>query len=509
MSDRSSVAPYRAARDVRLAAGGRDDGAEVDTRSPDQQHETVLSVAELDAQLRSSVRALGVLVIEGEVTGAKGANASGHVYFTLKDEREDASIACAMFRRDAQLGGGNRIVNGARVRVRGEATVYSPRGSLQLVVSRVAAAGEGDLLQRREALKRKLAAEGLFAPERKRAVPTDPKVVGVVTSRTGAVLHDIVKVAARRGAVRILLAPAAVQGDDAPRQLRAALAQLCALAEVDVIILGRGGGSAEDLAAFDDEGLARDIAASCKPVVAAVGHEVDWSIACMVADVRAATPSQAAELVVPDLSVRRNRLAEGLRRLTLSMRAQLSEDKTIVSQNLARLRAPERAMALHRQRLDELHGRSTAAMRARIAMAARGRLQLERRLDARHPRAILAEARGAIEPMRWRMQGAITRRIVHARSDWGQVAPTLERLVRQAIERRRARFVATAEKLDAISPLAVLARGYAIVVLKDDQGRREVLRHASAASVGATLELRLHSGTLEASVTSSRPTPGE
>lgn len=447
---------------------------------PSRPKPEVLSVADLTGRLRQRLQALGQVVVEGEVSGFRGAGANGHLYFTLKDEREDAAIACAMFRREAQTAGGERIQNGARVRLRANADLFAPRGALRLIVQRAMAAGEGDLAARREALKRKLEAEGLFDPARKRALPSDPRTIGVVTSATGAAFHDVVKVARRRGRVRILLSPAPVQGEGAAWHLRRALERLARVREVDVIILGRGGGSAEDLAAFDDENLARAIAACPKPVVAAVGHEVDWSIACLVADLRAATPSQAAELVVPDDAARRARLTEGTRRLALAMRGRLRHDAAILARLAARVRAPERALATQRQRLDELETRLTDAVRARLEAADRARGALVRRLEARHPRTVLAEARHALLPNVLRLESAM----------------------RRALERRRASLAMAAQKLDAISPLAVLARGYAIAL--DDQGR--AVRDARDVAVGARIEVRLHRGRVDAEVTATHET---
>jgi len=338
-------------------------------------------------------------------------------------------------------------------------------------------AGEGNLLQKREELKKKLAAEGLFAADRKRKLPEDPRVIGVVTSASGAALHDIVTVAKRRGAVRILLSPCAVQGDDAPRQLLAALLRVAKVREVDVIILGRGGGSAEDLAAFDDESLARAIVACPKPVVAAVGHEIDWSIACLAADVRAATPSQAAELVVADTAARASRIDEGLRRLSLAMRARLREDESALARNFAAIRAPERAIAQRHQKLDDLRSRMTDAIRSRLVQGARGRDELARRLEGRHPRTVLARARAAIAPTEVRLRAAVLRKIAESRSA----------------------LSALSSHLQAMSPLEVLGRGYAIG-MQDGHA----LRDARTVEVGSSIEVRLHQGSLEAKVTKKR-----
>lgn len=436
--------------------------------------EDVFSVNDLVARMRQRIQALGQVVVEGEVTGFRGPAPTGHLYFTLKDDRADACISCAMFRREAQLGGGDRIVNGARVRVKATPELFAPRGALQLVVQRAMAAGEGDHAARREALKRLLEAEGLFDPAKKRPLPSDPRILGVVTSASGAAFHDIVKVARRRASIPILLAPTIVQGEGAALQLRRALEKLARVEGVDVIILGRGGGSAEDLAAFDDEQLARAIAACPKPVVAAVGHEVDWSIACLVADVRAATPSQAAELAVPDHEARRNRLEEALRRLVLAQRGHLRDAAMALARLDKRVRAPERALALRRQHVDELAERLEQAMRARVAAGRRETDALERRLGARHPRAVLADARRALAPLPVRL-GAAMRRL---------------------LEQRRSSLGAASANLQAISPLAVLGRGYAITL--DAKGR--ALRDARDVKIGDRVRVRLDRGALEAEV---------
>ena len=399
--------------------------------------EEVWTVAQLDARLRNAVRSLGRVVVEGEIGGAK-RSPSGHLYFNLKDEREDACVACVMWRGDAlKSNGADRIVDGARVQLRAVADVYAKSGRLQLQVSKVVPTGLGDLLLRREELKRRLDAEGLFDPARKKRIPESPRVIGVVTSGNGAAFADIVKVARRRGNVRILLASAPVQGPDAPHLLRRALSMLAQVREVDVIIVGRGGGSAEDLAAFDDESLVRAIAACKKPVVAAVGHEIDWSIACHVADVRAATPSQAAELVVPDDATRRDRLEQARRRLGAAMRARLQSRVAELSRVRARLRSPDRVLADQKHRTEQLLARVITAMR--------------RRLD-----------------------------------------------------RRRASLGVAAEKLDAISPLAVLSRGYAIALIDGEDGQKKALRDAREAKIGDALDVRLHAGSVEATITATK-----
>ena len=238
---------------VEIGAGGVSEGdLLVHDDSP------ILSVADLDRRLKRAVEgAAGDVWVEGEVSGAKPAS-SGHVYFLLKDEREDASIECVMY-RSASLRSRQLMRDGARVQLRGRATVWAPRGRLQFTAEHARPAGRGALLEALEALKTRLLAEGLFAPERKRSLPSDPRVIGVVTSRSGAVIHDITKVAFRRGAVRIILSPALVQGPAAALHLIEALDLLEQLRDLDVIIIGRGGGSADDLMVFNDEAVVRGV----------------------------------------------------------------------------------------------------------------------------------------------------------------------------------------------------------------------------------------------------------
>src|SRR5215510_6679217 len=264
-----------------------------------QQDILVYSVADLDRRLKRAVEGATVDVwVEGEVSGAKPAP-SGHVYFCLKDELEDATIECVMY-RSSPVRSRRLIVDGARVQLRGRATVWAPRGRLQFMADVARPAGRGALLEALENLKMKLAAEGLFGPDRKRPLPVHPSVVGVVTSASGAAIHDIAKVAFRRAGVRIVLSPTVVQGPNAADRVVAAIERLERLADLDVIIVGRGGGSADDLMVFNEEAVVRKVASCRVPVVSAVGHEVDVTLTDLAADARAATPSQAAEMVVPD-----------------------------------------------------------------------------------------------------------------------------------------------------------------------------------------------------------------
>lgn len=406
--------------------------------------------------------------IEGELAGLKQAP-SGHAYFQLKDEREDAVLDCVMYKFYAARAR-RYLSDGARVQLSGRATIYAPRGRLQFVAESLRPAGRGALLEALERLKKKLADEGLFDASRKRPLPSDPRVVGVVTSRSGAALHDIVSVAFRRANMTIVLSPALVQGDEAPRSLLRALDKLARYPGLDVVIVGRGGGSAEDLMAFNDEAVVRRIAAMPVPVVSAVGHEVDISLTDFAADVRAATPSQAAELVVPDRLSRTRALDDQLRHLGRAMKTRLLEAESEVERLRTRMGDPRYYLAERQQDLDEFRLGLERSVSRRLRSDRQMFEQLHRRILLQHPRAVLSRARASMAPLSARLTGAMRVRLntSHAR--------LRERLTR----------------LEALSPLAVLGRGYAIVTALDDS----VVVDASKVGVGMTLKVRLHRGRL-------------
>jgi len=314
--------------------------------------EAILSVTDVTRAVRELVEgALGEIWVEGEVSNLR-KQASGHQYFTLKDDR--CQLPCVLFHRPGLRHASLLLAEGQLVHVRGKMTVYEPRGQYQLVVALVQAAGAGALAAKFEALKRKLDVEGLFDPARKRPLPSFPRAVGIVTSPTGAAIADLLNILHRRAPwMRIVLNPVRVQGEGAAAEIAAAVAEFNSgkLPAVDVIIVGRGGGSAEDLWAFNDEALARVLAASTTPVVSAVGHEIDFTIADFVADLRAPTPSAAAELVAPDsaalarqLTQRREAMARALRNAVQYARARME---------LLRLREPKVYLQQWAQRIDD------------------------------------------------------------------------------------------------------------------------------------------------------------
>lgn len=410
--------------------------------------------------------------VEGEVSGARPAP-SGHLYFSLKDEEEDASIDVVLYRTNVMPRTRTLVKDGARVRVRGKPSYWSPRGRLQFVGDRLEPTGKGALLEALEKLKQKLAAEGLFAPEKKRALPHEPRVVGVVTSAAGAVIHDICKVAFRRGGAHVLLAPAQVQGAFAAESVRRALEQLQRVEGVDVIIVGRGGGSQDDLLAFHDEALVRAVAACRVPVVSAVGHEVDVTLVDFAADARAATPSQAAEMVVPDRAARRRLLDERSMRLRRAMHARLVEERATSERLTRAFGDPRLLIAGAQQRVDDQRARLERATTRRLALHRERQRQLSSRLVAAHPRERLARDEAKLVKLRGRLVELVERRVIA----------------------RRATLAELGGRLDAMSPLKVLARGYAIAT---HAGR--AVRDAAEIAPGSLVSVRVARGRFDARV---------
>ena len=392
------------------------------------ESDDVITVGELDRRLRRAVEvASGDFWIEGEVASLKRAP-SGHVYFTLKDEREDAVIDCVMYRFDAQRA--RRILtDGARLQLRGRATVWAPRGRLQLVGTLARLAGRGELLVALEKLKERLAAEGLFEPSRKRALPPAPRVVGVVTSGAGAAFHDIRTVAFRRGGLRLVLAPALVQGEAAAASIVAALDLLERYPGLDAVIVGRGGGSGEDLMAFNDERVVRRVARFRVPVVSAVGHEIDVTLTDLVADVRAATPSQAAELLVPDRAAQREALQRCQRHLVRAQLSLMAAAHARLSRLTNRVSDPRFVIAARQQELDELGERMARVLRQRLLRGQRVQRELLQRLAQRHPERVLGRARGELERCGSRLAAAARLQLSSRRKALSACAAQLSPLI--------------------------------------------------------------------------------
>jgi exodeoxyribonuclease VII large subunit len=450
-------------------------GTEVAAAAPRRD---VYTVSRLNREVRSVLeRALSVIWVEGELSNFSQP-ASGHWYFSLKDR--GAQLRCAMFRMQNSLVGFTPR-DGAHLLLRGRISVYEARGEYQLIVEHLEEAGVGALKREFERLKTRLAAEGLFAAERKRPLPRFPRRVGVITSPSGAALHDILQILARRfPPAAVLIYPAPVQGAAAVPALVAALANAGARDECDVLILARGGGSLEDLWAFNDERLARAIAASPLPVVSAVGHEIDFTIADFVADVRAPTPSAAAELVVPDRAACLEAVRRVAERLAVSMRRELRAVVTRLEGARRRLSLAHPGVHLvqQTQRLDDLTLRLGGATRARVQRDGLRLAELHRRLMHRSPDRLLAQQRSRQQDLLLRLR--------HAAS--GRMTAAAQRL---ALAQRG---------LNAVSPLATLGRGFAIVTRADGT----LVTEAAGVAPGEAIEARLAHGILVARATGSR-----
>lgn len=351
------------------------------------QRVPVLSVSDLNRLLRVSLeKDYAEVWVAGEVSSLRTPS-SGHLYFCLKDRR--SQIAAVVF-RSLQRTLPFRVRDGLEVIAHGRISLYEPRGDLQLMVDTLEPRGVGSLQLALEQLKQRLAAEGLFDPARKRPLPAWPRAVGVVTARSGAALRDIIITLRRRlPAVRVVVRAVRVQGRLAGADIVAALAELATVREVEVVIVGRGGGSAEDLWAFNEERVARAIAGSPVPVVSAVGHEIDVTLADLAADCRAATPTAAAALVVPDRAELRQRLTVRQRALAAALHAQLRRKRERVTALARHLRDPRRHLVLQRQRVGELSERARRGLGATLR-SARARLAANgERLHALSPLAVL------------------------------------------------------------------------------------------------------------------------
>jgi exodeoxyribonuclease VII large subunit len=433
-------------------------------------------VRELVAQVRELVeQEYGDVWVEGEISNYRPAP-SGHVYFTLKDA--DAQLPVVLFRRQAMLLR-FRPEDGLHVLVRGRVSVYEQRGQMQLVAETMEPVGAGSLQLAFEQLKERLKAEGLFDAARKRPLPTFPRTVGIVTSPTGAVIRDFLNIVNRRhSGLNVLLCPASVQGESAPSEIEAALAELNDSNLVDLIVLARGGGSLEDLAAFNSERVARAIAASRLPVVSAIGHETDFTIADFVADLRAPTPSAAAELITEAQYTIAERLAAQGRRLDRAARFQLLQARQRLTQWPIGRAESRVTSLLYRlgQRLDDSTQRLDAALleqlrlgQTRVAALAAGVLHHDPRQKVAHAREHLAD--------------------FHAR---------LDRCVERLIESSASKVGALDARLHSLSPLAVLDRGYALVLSADGS----LVRSTTQIGSGDRLTTRLADGSFSSRIES-------
>jgi exodeoxyribonuclease VII large subunit len=434
----------------------------------------VYSVSRLNREVRVLLeRGFGSLWLEAEISNFARPS-SGHWYFSLKDS--GAQVRCCMFRQRNMLCAFTAR-DGQKVLVRARIGLYEPRGEYQLVVDHMEDAGLGALKRQFEELSAKLRQEGLFAAERKRALPGLPRRIGVITSPTGAAIRDILHVLARRfPATAVLIYPVPVQGAQAAAEITAALELAGRRAECDVLLLARGGGSLEDLWAFNDERLARAIVASPIPVITGIGHEIDFTIADFAADVRAPTPSAAAELLVPDAEEWLATFADLALRLERAVRRGLESQAERLRWLIGRaaLVTPAARLAARAQRLDELEQALVRALERRL-------LELRQRLRWLAGRAAQVSPAARLSQHRMRLENLDQR---------------LGRAWRQSLSARRERLLPLVRTLNAVSPLATLERGYAIVSLEGGA----ILRDAADAKPGALIEARLARGSIRAKI---------
>ena len=465
---------------------------------PAEQARKVLSVTELTSQIRRLLeKEVGRIWVTGEITNLR-LQSSGHIYFTLKDA--GAQLNCVLFRGETQVERG-LLQDGRKVTLGGDITVYEPRGQYQMRVTAVELQGVGALQIAFEKLKQKLQAEGLFAPERKRPLPRYPRRIGLVTSPTGAAIRDVLHVVARRNpSLEILLAPCRVQGAGAAAEVAAAIRLLnefclepgdghrepeadqdlltaAARPYLDLILVTRGGGSLEDLWAFNEELVARAIFDSALPVVSAVGHEIDFTISDFVADVRAATPSAAAEIITEGVFASCQFLSEAGPRLRQLARQQLADKRTALShtgQRLARLH-PRRRLDDWLQRLDDLQLSLLRCVKQRARQQRLVWQNLSDRLLRLRPALVLKQRREVFEQARGRLREQARLRLREAAN----------------------RLQTLAARLRLLGPEQVLARGYSITM---DAETGEVLREAGAAKAGQRLKTRLKRGEVRSRV---------
>ncbi len=438
------------------------------------QQQKIYQVSELNQKVRMLLETEFMNVwISGEVSNLVKAT-SGHWYFTLKDKK--AQIKGAMFK------GNNRhvraaIENGTQVLVRGRLSLYEPRGDYQLIVEVMEPAGEGLLKQQFEQLKNNLSQMGLFDIDAKQAIPKEPKRVGLVTSPTGAAVHDILTVLQRRSPqTEVILYPTMVQGQQAADNIMWAINTANVRQEVDVLIVGRGGGSLEDLWCFNDEGLAHTIYNSAIPIISAVGHEVDVSISDFVADLRAPTPSAAAEIVSTDNSELVTKVRNLHNRLirAYAHQHQANKNQFIQLKRTLSLLHPSYQLQLAQQKTDELNIALNRVMKEKVQHAKqRGELGKERLLN-QSPKHALSLAK--------------------QRLNYVQLA--LPKLIQQQVVNNQRRFSATTEKLNIVSPLATLTRGYSIATAENGQ----VITQAKQVKSGDLLNVKLADGEITANV---------
>ncbi|MGU3190288.1 exodeoxyribonuclease VII large subunit [Vibrio cholerae] len=436
----------------------------------------IYTVSRLNSEVRLLLEnEMGIVWLVGEISNFS-APVSGHWYLTLKDSQ--AQVKCAMFK------GNNRLVNfkpqnGQQVLVKARLSLYEPRGDYQIILESMQPEGDGRLQQQFEQLKMQLAAEGLFAQTRKKPLPENPRCVGIITSRTGAALHDILHVLKRRDPnLPVVIYPTLVQGEEAAIQIAQAIGRANTRAECDVLIVGRGGGSLEDLWCFNHEIVARTIAASEIPIISAVGHEIDVTIADFVADVRAPTPSAAAELVSRDHRHKQQVLHQWQAKLSSAMRHYLAQQDTQFARLQHKLdkQHPQTRLERQQQQLDELSLRLEQKMQQRLATQQQRWDRLSHKIELHSPIHLIRQQHFNLIQQEQRINQSIQRYLIQSRHQLALLS----------------------EKLDAVSPLATLARGYSVT--RTTQG--ELVRQSAQVKPGDTLVTQLMDGEILSTVNS-------
>lgn len=433
--------------------------------------QTVYTVSRLNREIRTVLeQGFASLVLTGEISNFI-APASGHWYFSLKDDK--AQIKAAMWRGNNRSQS-YRPENGAQVTVKARVSLYEPRGDYQLIVEHMEPAGEGQLKQEFDALKMRLAAEGLFSSAYKKPLPQNINRIGVITSATGAAIKDILTVLKRRAPqLEVIIYPAMVQGKEAHIHLINQIELANARNEVDILILGRGGGSLEDLWCFNHEQLARAIHNSDLPIISAVGHEIDTTISDYVADMRAPTPSAAAELVSPNTQELHSKVTQLINRLNNAFKHSIADKRALATQLQHRLNLchPRNQLNQKAQRLDELSIALQQAMQSRL-------YQQERTLNNLTPRL---------------MRQSPDKKLAQASHQLSQLQARLNQAIQQQLQQANNSLALQASKLDSVSPLNVLARGYSIT--KTQQGK--VVKSVDQIKAGDVLVTELVDGSVE------------
>lgn len=435
----------------------------------------IYTVSQLNREAKRLLEdGLPLMWVAGELSNLAQPG-SGHMYFSLKDSQ--AQVRCAMF-RGANRSLGFAPADGDQVLVQARVSIYEARGSYQLIVEKMEAAGEGLLRQRFEELKRQLSNEGLFDPAHKQSPPAIPRSIGIVTSPTGAAVRDILHILARRfPTARVIIYPTRVQGTEATAEIVAALHKAQQRDECDALILARGGGSLEDLWCFNEEAVARAIYACPIPLISGVGHEVDFTIADLVADVRAPTPSGAAEILVPDSAELTRSFTEIDRRAALSLQRMLSTRANAWQQMIGRLQRmhPGNVLVQLQQRTDELNRQLANSARNYIAVRQLAYAETRQRLRGATPLARIRRGMDRNHSLQNSLNHAFERRLDAART----------------------RLAVAATNLNAVSPLATLERGYAII---RKAGSGEIVTDTAQLSQGERIEAQLAQGKLVASI---------